>query len=175
MIGRPNVAQAGKLMQFLAGDASAMAEITPICEYFSENVKVLADVPASVANSQKLCLNFFAVATIEVMAECFTLGEKLGVPRENLAFFFDKALPAPALNVYVQKLFSRDTQSGAGFAMVGGKKDVSLMLQSASDVHCPLDIATVIANKMDSALALGLSDLDWSAIQEISRKRAGLD
>lgn len=175
VLGRPNVAKAGKLIQFLAGDESAIAEVQPVCQLFCDQIKVLHGVPASVANSQKLCLNFFGIATIEVMAECFTLGEKLGVPRENLAFFLDKALPAPALNVYVEKLFKLDTQSGTGFTMIGGRKDVGLMLQAAAKAHCPLDIAEVIANKMDSALAQNMHDLDWSAIQEMTRQRAGLE
>ena len=174
VIGRPDVARAGKLIQFLAGDEGAIAEVQPVCRLFCEQVKVLHGLPAGVANSQKLCLNFFAVAAIEVMAECFTLGEKLGVPRENLAFFLNKALPAPALNVYVEKLFKRDTQSGTGFTMTGGRKDVGLMLQAAAKAHCPLDIAEVVANKMDSALAQNMHDLDWSAIQEMTRQRAGL-
>ena len=174
VIGRPDMAQAGKLIQFLAGDSSAIAEIEPICHLLSEQVKPLPNVSASVANSQKLCLNFFASALIEVMGEYFTLGEKLNVPRENLGFFLDKALPNPALNVYVHKLWQRDTRSDNGFTMQGGRKDIELMLQTADSVACPLDIAHIIANKMDSALAQQMTECDWSATQEITRQRAGL-
>ncbi|OOF47033.1 hypothetical protein BKK52_10145 [Rodentibacter trehalosifermentans] len=174
VIGRPDVAEAGELVQFLASNNDAFAEVLPIVHHFTAQVKPLEVVAAGVANSQKLCLNFFAAAMIEVLGECFTLGEKLGVSRENLAFFFDKALPAPALNVYVEKLFKRQIESDEGFTMIGGRKDLSLMLQAAKTVNCPLDIAQLIANKMDSALAQGMAELDWSATQEITRQRAGL-
>lgn len=175
VIGRPDVAQAGQLIQFLAGDAEAITQVLPVVREFTAQAKPIAGAAAGVANSQKLCLNFFAAAIIEVVGECFTLGEKLGVPRENLAFFFEKALPAPALSVYVEKLFQRNTKSDEGFTMTGGRKDLTLMLQAAAGVHCPFDIANIIVNKMDSALAQGMQDSDWSATQEITRQRAGLN
>ncbi|MDR2872465.1 MAG: NAD-binding protein, partial [Xanthomonadaceae bacterium] len=129
---------------------------------------------ASGANSQKLCINFFVASLIEAMGEYFTFGEKLGVPRENLAFFLGKVLPLPGIKVYVEKIFKRETNSGAGFTMTAGRKDLALMLDAAASVQCPIDIANVIANKMDAAIVQGMADLDWSATQEITRQRAGL-
>jgi 3-hydroxyisobutyrate dehydrogenase-like beta-hydroxyacid dehydrogenase len=108
------------------------------------------------------------------MGECFTFGEKLGVPRENLAFFLEKILPLPGVKVYVDKIFKRDTNSGTGFTMTAGRKDLALILDAASSVQCPLDIANVIANKMDMAIEQGMEDRDWSAIQEITRQHAGM-
>lgn len=173
VVGRPDAAAAGKLIQFLAGDAEAAALVEPVCSAFAERV-VRMSGPAGVANSQKLCINFFAAAIIEVVGECFTLGDKLGVPRENLAFFLKQSLPMPALKLYVERLFKRETDGSEGFSMTGGKKDLTLMLDAAASVDCPIDIANVIADKMDAAIAQGMGHLDWSATQEITRQRAGL-
>lgn len=174
VIGRPDVSAAGKLVQFLAGDASAIKVVEPICHAFAEQVMPMSVDDAGVANSQKLCINFFVASLIEVMGECFTLGEKLGVPRQNLAFFLDKSLPLPGLKVYVERLFKRETDSATGFTMTAGRKDIGLMLQAAATVECDIDIATIIAEKMDIAIAQGMQNLDWSATQEITRQRAGL-
>lgn len=174
VIGRPDAAATGKLVQFLAGDASAMKVIEPVCHAFAEQVMTLPGNDASVANSQKLCINFFVASVIEIMGECFTLGEKLGVPRQNLAFFLDKALPLPGLKVYVERLFKRQTDSTTGFTMAAGRKDIGLMLKAAAAVECDIDIATIIAEKMDIAITQGMQNLDWSATQEITRQRAGL-
>lgn len=174
VIGRPDASAAGKLLQFLAGDAGAIKVVAPVCHAFAEQVVPLSGAEAGVANSQKLCINFFAASVIEVMSECFTLGEKLGVPRQNLAFFLDKALPLPGLKVYVERLFKRQTDSTTGFTMTAGRKDIGLMLSAAASVDCDLDIATIIAEKMDIAIAQGMQHLDWSATQEITRQRAGL-
>lgn len=173
VVGRPDASAAGKLVQFLAGDADAATLIEPVCRAFAEQVMYLPG-PASAANSQKLCINFFVASLIEVLGECFTFGEKLGVPRENLAFFLEKSLPLPGLKVYVEKIFKRETDSGTGFTMTAGRKDLALMLDAAAAIQCPVDIASIIANKMDAAIAQDMAHLDWSAIQEITRQRAGL-
>lgn len=173
VIGRPDASAAGKLVQLLAGDASAVVMVSPVCQAFAQQIVPLPG-PASVANSQKLCINFFVASLLEAMGECFTLGEKLGVPRENLASFFDMCLPLPGLKVYVEKIFKRQTDSGTGFTMAAGRKDLALMLNAAASVKCPIDIANVIANKMDTAIAQGMKHFDWSAIQEITRHQAGL-
>ncbi|MFD1122508.1 NAD(P)-dependent oxidoreductase [Methylophilus flavus] len=174
VIGRPDASAAGKLVQFLAGDTSAIKVVSPICHAFAEQVMPLSVRDAGVANSQKLCINFFVASLIEVMGECFTLGEKLGVPRQNLAFFLDKSLPLPGLKVYVERLFKRETDSTTGFTMTAGRKDLGLMLRAAAAVDCDIDIATIIAEKMDIAISQGMQNLDWSATQEITRQRAGL-
>ncbi|HDX8381080.1 TPA: NAD(P)-dependent oxidoreductase [Aeromonas salmonicida] len=174
VVGRPDASAAGKLVQFLAGDESALTIASPVCSAFSKQVLLLPG-PASVANSQKLCINFFVASLLEAMGECFTLGEKLGVPRKNLASFLDLCLPLPGLNVYVERIFKRQTNSDMGFTMTAGRKDLALMLEAAESVQCPLDIANVIASKMDTAIVQGMGHLDWSAIQEVTRQHAGLE
>jgi 3-hydroxyisobutyrate dehydrogenase-like beta-hydroxyacid dehydrogenase len=173
VLGRPDASVEGKLVQFLAGDASAATAVESVCRTFAEQVIHLPG-PASAANSQKLCINFFVASLIETMGECFTLGEKLGVPRENLASFMDKYLPLPGTKVYIEKIYKRDTNSNTGFTMAGGRKDLALILDVATSVQCPVDIANVIANKIDAAIAQGMANFDWSAIQEVTRQRAGL-
>jgi len=61
-----------------------------------------------------------------------------------------------------------------GFSIRAGLKDVGLMLDAAKRVACPLDLATVIKGKMLECVERGLGDSDWSAIQEVTRARAGL-
>jgi len=174
VLGRPDASAAAKLVQFLAGNASAIKVVEPVCHAFSEQVMLLPDEDAGVANSQKLCINFFVASLIEVMGECFTLGEKLGVPRKNLAFFLEKSLHLPGLKVYVERLFKRETDSTTGFTMTAGRKDLTLILNAAAAVECDVDIATIIVEKMDKAINRGMQNLDWSATQEITRQRAGL-
>ena len=152
VLGRPDVAAAGKLTQFMAGDASAIAEVKPVCGAFAEKVIELPG-PAGVANSQKLCANFFIVSLIETMSECYTLGDKIGASREVLAAYFEQALAMPGLKGYAERMFKSRPDSVGGFTMTGGRKDVKVMLDAAKSVQCPLEIATLIAGKMDAAIA----------------------
>jgi 3-hydroxyisobutyrate dehydrogenase-like beta-hydroxyacid dehydrogenase len=173
VVGRPDVAAAGQLTEYLAGDSGAIQELKPVCSAFASQVIVMAG-PASVANRQKLCVNFFIISQIEAMAECLTFAEKVGASKDLMAGFFDKCYALAGLKGYAKRLQERQTDGTGGFSLRGGMKDVGLMLDTARAAECPLDLATIIHSKMQECLALGLKDADWTAIQEATRARAGL-
>jgi len=108
------------------------------------------------------------------MSECLTFAEKAGASREMMAQFFDRSFALPGLKGYARKLMERNIDGTGGFSMRGGLKDVGLMLDAANRVACPLDLATVIEGKMRECIVQGLGDADWSAIQVVTRARAGL-
>lgn len=174
VVGRPDTAARGGLLQFLAGDASATAEILPVIKAFAARTIPLPG-KAGVANGQKLCVNFVAASLLETMGEAFTLADALGVSRPALAAFLDACFASPEIKAYVARLDARESSASNGFAMTAGLKDIKLMREAAASVHCRLDIADTIADKMEQAIALGMGGLDWSAVQEISRVRSGLD
>jgi hypothetical protein len=51
--------------------------------------------------------------------------------------------------------------------MTAGAKDVGLILDAAHE------LAELIQAKMHDALEQGMTNADWSAVQEIRRQRAG--
>jgi 3-hydroxyisobutyrate dehydrogenase-like beta-hydroxyacid dehydrogenase len=51
---------------------------------------------------------------------------------------------------------------------------VNMMLDAAKAAECPLDLAALVQGKMQECMERGLQDADWSAIQEVTRARAGL-
>jgi 3-hydroxyisobutyrate dehydrogenase-like beta-hydroxyacid dehydrogenase len=173
VLGRPDASAAGRLVQILAGDASAIAEVTPVCAAYAERVIPL-ECAASVANSLKLCLNFFIAGLVELMCEGLTLGEKSGVPREVLGAFYEGFVAPPGFKGYARRLTAREVGGEAGFTMVAGRKDLKLMQDAAEAVDCPLELADLIATRMDVAIAQGMEQVDWSAIQEIIRQNAKL-
>jgi len=173
VLGRPDAAAKGALVQFLAGEASAFAEVEAACKAFAVRTVALPG-PAGAANSQKLCVNFFLACQLEAMSECYTLGDALGVSREALAGFFAQIFAHPGFKDYAARMNQRQGDGANGFAMTAGLKDVRLIRDAAAKVHCPVDIADVVASKMEEAVAKGMGGQDWSAVQEISRLRAGL-
>ncbi len=173
VVGRPDAAAQGTLIEFLSGDAGAIEEVQPACKAFAATLLPIAG-PASIANKQKLCVNFFIVSIIEAMAECLTFAEKTGALPEIMAQFFERSFANPGLKGYARKLLDRDIDGTGGFSMRGGLKDVGLMLDAANRAGCPLDLAVVIQSKMQECIAGGLEDADWSAIQEATRAHAGL-
>jgi 3-hydroxyisobutyrate dehydrogenase-like beta-hydroxyacid dehydrogenase len=174
VVGRPDAARSGLLLQFLAGDAKGIKRVRPICNAFAARTIHLLG-PASTANKQKLCVNFFAISLIEAMAENLTFAESIGASRQIAAGFLKQIFAVPAIKQYAERLAVRNTDGHGGFAMSAGMKDVGLMLDEAHRASCRIELGEVIADKMREALELGMQDMDWSSIQEISRRRAGLD
>jgi 3-hydroxyisobutyrate dehydrogenase-like beta-hydroxyacid dehydrogenase len=173
VVGRPDAAAQGALLEFLAGDSSAIEEVQPVCQAFAATLIPMAG-PASVANSQKLCVNFFIVSLIEAMAECLTFAEKASASPEIMTQFFERCFAHPGLKGYARRLMDQNIDGTGGFSLRGGLKDIRLMLDTANRVACPLDLANVIEGKMLECIERGLSDADWSAILEATRARAGL-
>jgi 3-hydroxyisobutyrate dehydrogenase-like beta-hydroxyacid dehydrogenase len=173
VLGRPDAAAAGTLLELLAGDKSAIEEVTPVLKAFA-NILVPMEGPAGVANSQKLCFNFFIASLVEVFAEVYTFAEKTGASKEIMAQFFQRAFAHPGLQGYASRMKDGVVEGEGGFSTRGGLKDVRLMLDAAEREGCPLDIAEVMEGKLAECVELGLGDADWSVVQRVTRERAGL-
>ena len=117
------------------------------------------------------CKFFLGLCTI---VEVYTFAEKSHLEPDFTEKLIHTVLAHPVLAEYTTRLRTRDYEPAA-FALQAGSKDVSLMLQAASDVHAPLLIASTIKDKMLTALACGLADHDWSALHEVTRKNAGIE
>jgi len=172
VLGRPDVAQAGQLRTFLAGPADAIARCTPAVEAYTDTILPVGP-DQSVANSLKVSANYVVSCVIELIGEVYTFGEKSHVDAPVLTMLLKMLFPLPAFQEYAERIQARDFVPG-GFAMTGGLKDVELFIDAASDARAPLPFASVVRDKMLTALADGMDDHDWSGIYEITRRQAGL-
>lgn len=174
VVGRPDAAEAGALVTFLAGEADAVEAVVPVCEAYCKKVIPLAAKPQA-ANVMKLALNYVAIASIEAMSEAYAMVEANGMGTGLLSNMLATQVYAhPALQMYAQKIARREFLGEAGFAMTGGLKDVRMMIEAAKLKGVDLDIAKAVEGKMMEAVNRGMGGQDWSAIYEITRARAGL-
>jgi 3-hydroxyisobutyrate dehydrogenase-like beta-hydroxyacid dehydrogenase len=174
VVGRPDAAAEGQLMTFLAGDPRAIQAVTPVCRAYAKVVRPISDTPR-IANCMKLCINFNAVAMLELIGETYVFAEKCGVPLEPMRDFYQQAAFAhPAFKMYAEKIRARDFGGRGGFVMSGGLKDVQLMQQTAESIGAPLEICSIVARKLKSGIEAGMGEADWSAFYEISRREASL-
>jgi len=171
--GRPDSAAAGQLITFLAGDASAVDEVTGLCGAYARKVIPMPGRPG-IANSMKLCVNYTAVSIIELMGEIYAFGEKCGIDPEVIREFFFDAFAHPALRTYATKLKDNTLSGAGGFNMKAGLKDVRLMLAAAAGTGVNFEIAKVVERKMLKAIDAGMEEADWSAVSAITRRESGL-
>ncbi len=168
VLGRPDAAAKGQLISMLSGDTEAVERMIDVASTYSRVVRVV-EGPAGAANSLKLCLNFTAVSLIATMGEAYALAEASGVDPSLLNEFYQEMFAHPALKLYANKILSRDFDSGEGFSLTGGLKDVTLMLDAARQNRVELDLGRTVLDKMQIALKRGFAASDWSVLTEASR------
>jgi 3-hydroxyisobutyrate dehydrogenase-like beta-hydroxyacid dehydrogenase len=173
VVGRPDVAAKGELRTFLGGEAKAIEECRPVVDAYTSLAISLGEDPG-LASSMKLAINYTLVATVELMGQVFAFGEKSGISRDLLNMVMGAFFGQPALQEYARLIHGRDF-SDPGFALSGAMKDLELMMQAAGDIRAPLPFGSIVRDKLLTAAARGMEDLDWAAVSEISRNQAGLD
>jgi 3-hydroxyisobutyrate dehydrogenase-like beta-hydroxyacid dehydrogenase len=173
VLGRPDVANAGQLVTFVAGEAEAIERCGPL---FGAYTRMVRKIPGEqrLANVTKLCANYAAASVIELMGQIYTFADKCGVDLGMLEDLFQATWAHPGLKEYATQIRIRSFDSSDGFAMSGGLKDVELMLRASENEGVALEFAQIIKRKMLEAINGGMSDLDWSGTYEITRRDAGL-
>jgi 3-hydroxyisobutyrate dehydrogenase-like beta-hydroxyacid dehydrogenase len=173
VVGRPDVAEAGQLRTFVAGDPAVITRCDGLLHAYCQMVVNVGE-KHQVANSLKLAVNYMGLSLIELMGEVYAFGEKSGIDPQHLKLLMATMFPQPQLQEYAERILTRDFDE-VGFALAAGLKDVELMLQASTDTRVALPYASVVRDKFLAAIAHGMGQRDWSAIYEVTRMNAGLD
>jgi 3-hydroxyisobutyrate dehydrogenase-like beta-hydroxyacid dehydrogenase len=173
VFGRPEAAQAAKLVIAAAGPADQIARCQPLFDAMGQKTYVVGDDPPA-ANVVKVAGNFLITVVIESLGESFALIKKSGVDADKfLEVLVGSLFAAPVYRTYGPMVAANNFEP-VGFRMALGMKDNRLVLAAAEDVAVPLPLASLIRDRMLAATAQGMGDADWSAIARLSFKEAGL-
>lgn len=166
VFGRPEAAAAKKLWVCLSGPDKAKAAAKPLLESTSQGIIDFGE-EAGAANVVKLAGNFMIQASMEMMAEAYTLAEKYGLDRGKVADFFSTTLfNAPIFKTYGKMITEKD-YTQVGFTAQLGYKDARLAMNLSQQSETPMPFLTVVQNRLLSALAKGWNKHDWA--EAISR------
>ena len=174
VFGRPDAAAARKLWIALAGESAIQAKVRPILEQLGQGIFDFGEVP-SAANVVKLSGNFLIISAIEAMAEAFTLAEKNGVDRVQLAELFGKTLFACSIYQNYGRMIAQQQYEPAGFKLSLGLKDVNLALQTARESQTPLPLASLLHDRLQTMVNQGKGDIDWTGLALKSSEDAGIN
>jgi 3-hydroxyisobutyrate dehydrogenase-like beta-hydroxyacid dehydrogenase len=173
VFGRPDAAAERRLVICISGPGSAKDRVRPLLDAICAGVFDFGEETGA-ANVVKLAGNFLIASAIEAMGEAFTMAEKHGLAREAVAKMLSSTLFAcPAYQNYAPMIAQR-RHSPAGFRLPLGLKDVELAAKTAEEVHVPMPFASIVHDRLISALAKGRENLDWSALALGARDDAGL-
>ena len=173
VFGRPDAAQAARLVVVAAGPPEAVERCHPALEAIGRKLFVIGpDAPA--ANTVKLAGNFLIASMLETLGEAFALLRKSGVdPATFLEIMVGSFFQSPVYENY-GKIIAEQRYEPAGFKLRLGLKDVRLIMAAADEAGAPMPIASLIRDNMISGVAQGLGDLDWSAMARVAALKSGL-
>jgi 3-hydroxyisobutyrate dehydrogenase-like beta-hydroxyacid dehydrogenase len=173
VFGRPDAAASGKLWIALAGDAAAKERAKPVLTHLSQGIQDFGDKP-EVAHAAKIAGNFLIAASMEAMAEAFTLVTKNGGdPKALHALLTQGILACPIYQNYGRFILNGEWKT-PGFKLELGAKDMRLVLANGLETNTPMPFAGLLVQRYTSALAKGHGNLDWTAIAQDVAADAGL-
>lgn len=173
VLGNPDLARERKLFVIAAGEASALARVSPILERLGQRMFVLGEDVGN-ANLMKLAGNVLTALTLQSMGEVFALLRKGGVDAQV------------GFEVLTNSLFDGKVHKAYGGKIVEGRysppgmttplalKDLRLALAEAEHTAVPMPAASLVHDRLVAAIAHGWAELDWSALGLLAASDAGL-
>jgi len=163
VFGRPDAAAARQLVVCTSGPAAAKERVRPLLEIVGRTLFDYGEDPGA-ANVAKLAGNFLIAASLEAMAEAFTMAERNGVDRQQVAGMLGQTLFACPIYQRYGEMVAAKRHTPAGFKLPLGLKDVELVLKTAGEARVPMPVAALLRDRMIAGLAHGREDMDWSAL-----------
>ena len=173
VLGRPEVAAAGKLEILAAGEGGMLDRLKPLFAAIGQRVWRFGDEPSR-ANAVKIAVNFALACAIEAMAEGAALVQAHGIERGGfLDMLTSTIFNTPVYKGYAGLIAERQYEPPK-FKLTLGFKDVSLALKAGENRKVPLPFGSVLRDNFIDAIAHGYGSKDWSAVAEVAVRRAGL-
>lgn len=171
VLGRPIAITTGKLLIVAAGNAKDIDAARAIFDKVSAQLWNVGEHHGQ-SNVVKLGVNYNLIHALQAIGESVALVESAGVdPNTFMEILTHTAFTGSAYAGYGPMIVNR-AYTPPGFSMTMGLKDVKLIEDAAADLGLTLPVASVLHELFDRAIDdPELTDLDWSAIAELTRQR----
>ena len=161
VLGRPDVAAAGRLSVIAAGLSGDLDAAQPLFDAIGSRTIRMGERPVMAA-AAKIALNFGIAAIIEMMSEQVRIAGAHGVPAARMVELLLETDYGDRLIRSYGPMIAEQRFEPAGFPMRLGRKDVGLALTTAKGADLPM--AEMLAARMDTIIAADGGDRDWSAL-----------
>jgi 3-hydroxyisobutyrate dehydrogenase-like beta-hydroxyacid dehydrogenase len=173
VFGRPDAAAQGKLLIVPAGKPDFIEACMPLFNAMGQKTVPIGETPQA-ANLVKLSGNFLIGSAIGALSEAMALIRKAGIdPHQYVSLLTSTLFTDPVFKIY-GGLIANQKFTPAEFAAPLGEKDIRLTLAAAQTLHVPMPMAGLVHERLQTLIARGGADLDWSAIGQLAAKDAGL-
>jgi 3-hydroxyisobutyrate dehydrogenase-like beta-hydroxyacid dehydrogenase len=172
VFGRPDAAQAAKLLVVAGGPSDLVERFRPLFEAVGRQTFVAGAEPWQ-ANAVKLCGNFMICSMLEAFGEAMANLRKAHVDPHLFLETMNALFDSPVYANY-GRLIADERFEPAGFELWMGLKDIRLVLETAQESEAPMPMASLVRDHFLSAMALGQAKLDWASIAKVPARNAGL-
>jgi 3-hydroxyisobutyrate dehydrogenase-like beta-hydroxyacid dehydrogenase len=171
VFGRPDAAEAKRLLVIAAGDASAVQRVRGLLDGLGRHTYVAGN-EAWQANLIKLNGNFMIACMMETFGETFATMRKAGVDHHLFYEIMTELFGSPVYKSYGASI-ANETFEPAAFALKLGLKDIRLGLEAAGDLKVPMPFASVLRDQFLVAMASGQEQMDWSSVGIVAARTSG--
>ncbi len=172
VFGRPEAAEAAKLVVVAGGAAESIERCRPVFDAIGRQTIVAGSQPWQ-ANAVKICGNFMLASLLETFAEAFATLRKADIQPQVFLDAMNVLFGSPVYANYGRAMVEGNFEP-AGFALKLGAKDVRLALETGAEFGSPMPIASLVRDQFLSAMAHGQSEMDWASLALVAARAAGL-
>lgn len=168
--GNPGVVRAGNLTVVVSGDQTDCVAMEPLLRDIGPHVFRAGDGES--ARIVKLALNLMIAGTAELLAESLALAEAHSVDRAKmLQIVGASAAGSPFVKYKTAALVADDYTSTFSTRLM--RKDLDLILGSATAGGVPLPLAAVVQQLLQACVSTGLGELDFMSLLIRLKREAG--
>jgi 2-hydroxy-3-oxopropionate reductase len=154
-------ARDGTLTIMVGGEAGALETVLPVLQAMGKKITHVGD--AGAGQIAKAANQIMVAAQMVAMGELLLFAQKSGAdPRKVIEAIRGGAAQCWTLDVKPPRLFAGNRQPG--FKAKLQAKDLKIVLETAREYGVPLPSTAVNTQLFDAMLALGMADLDNSAV-----------
>jgi len=174
VLGRVDVAAAGKLNILAGGSDELVDRVQPLLDLMGQKTWRFGDAPEQ-ANAIKLACNLTLACAIEATGEGAALARAHGIPAANFVDLITSTLFAgsPVYKGY-GGMIAEERYTPAGFKLALGQKDVRLAVEAGRAQGLPLAFGDALQGVLKEAVDHGDADLDLAALGRNAARRGGI-
>ncbi|MFB9235115.1 NAD(P)-dependent oxidoreductase [Plantactinospora siamensis] len=166
LVGNPEMAQAGQLRVFVAGERADVDDLRPVFDAMARQGMLYLG-PTGRAAAMKLAFNLLLGVQTAGLAEAVVFAEQAGLDRELLLTAIQKSgWRSPVLNFRADFMRTRSYEP-AGFRTALMAKDMRLAVGDAERQGVPLPMTRQAAQRYEAAVANGAGDRDAAVVVEL--------
>ncbi len=172
VFGRPEAAESKKLLVVAGGPLPQVERCQPLFDAIGRQTFIAGEEPSQ-ANAVKLCGNFMIASMIETFAEAFATLRKSRIDPKLFLETMTALFGSPVYANY-GRIIAEEAFEPAGFALKLGLKDARLLLETARECAAPMPMASLVHDRLLTALAQGGGESDWYSVARVAARSAGL-